>query len=73
MEYSVTIKNDSRFSNGDGIVHTWLEFNATGEDTQYFGFSPQQDSVSNISPLPTAPLGSQRIFLTTLKMVSSFR
>ena len=44
MEYSVTIKNDSRFSNGDGIVHTWLEFNATGEDAQYFGFSPQKGS-----------------------------
>ena len=44
MEYSVTIKNDSRFSNGDGIVHTWLEFNATGEGTQYFGFSPKKGS-----------------------------
>lgn len=25
MSYTVTIKNDSLFTNGQGAVHTWLE------------------------------------------------
>jgi len=48
MKYTVTIKNDSEFFNGEGIVHTWLEFNKPGESTgkevtEYFGFSPKND------------------------------
>ncbi|MBA7843132.1 hypothetical protein HV213_23145 [Klebsiella sp. RHBSTW-00484] len=44
MEYSVTIKNDSRFTNDDGIVHTWLDFSFPEKETLYFGFSPKEDS-----------------------------
>ncbi|MFB5643397.1 calcium-binding protein, partial [Kluyvera ascorbata] len=41
MTYSVTIKNDAQFSNGKGIVHTWLEINDGSSEVIYFGFSPK--------------------------------
>ncbi|WP_318392003.1 calcium-binding protein [Enterobacter sp.] len=41
MSYTVTIKNDSQFHNGHGIVHTWIELNSSGDETKYYGFSPK--------------------------------
>ena len=35
MAYTVTIKNDAQFSNGHGIVHTWLELNSSDWETIY--------------------------------------
>ncbi|MBJ3591875.1 hypothetical protein JGC56_12125 [Salmonella enterica subsp. enterica serovar Saintpaul] len=43
MFYTVTIKNDAEFSNGHGIVHTWLELNSPENGVEYFGFSPKND------------------------------
>ncbi|GEM_PF-1684585 len=41
MGYTVTIKNDAEFCNGENIVHTWLVFtDPTGEE-KTFGFSPK--------------------------------
>lgn len=44
MSYTVTVKNDAEFSNGHGIVHTWLELNSPESGVEYFGFSPKNDS-----------------------------
>ncbi|EMX4958199.1 hypothetical protein AAG778_003348 [Raoultella planticola] len=40
MSYTVTIKNDSLFTNGQGAVHTWLELSDGSSKVIYFGFTP---------------------------------
>ncbi len=40
MSYTVTIKNDSLFTNGQGAVHTWLELSDGSSKVVYFGFTP---------------------------------
>ncbi|VFS92170.1 Uncharacterised protein [Raoultella planticola] len=40
MPYTVTIKNDSLFTNGQGAIHTWLELSDGSSDVVYFGFTP---------------------------------
>ncbi|MFK3661946.1 hypothetical protein ACI2I2_15735, partial [Scandinavium sp. NPDC088450] len=42
MKNTITIKNDSSFTNGDGVVHTWLILNSDGKETLRFGFTPSE-------------------------------
>lgn len=40
MSYTVTVKNDSLLTNGQGSVHTWLELSDGSSNVVYFGFTP---------------------------------
>lgn len=47
MTYSVTIMNDASLVDLEGVVHTWLIINSTGQPSQYFSFS-NTDSLGSL-------------------------